>query len=207
MSMPINESERLPMNKLTRNDLYSLEKYAEVRPRFRSQVMAHKKNRQVAIGPNATLYFEDRLTMQYQVQEMLRIERIFEAGGINDELEAYNPLIPDGSNWKATFMVEFPDVDERREALKRLKGIETRVWARVAGYEPVRPYADEDLEREDEDKTSSVHFLRFELTPEMVKAVKQGAAIAMGIDHPAYSHQLDPLPQAVRDSLAQDLSN
>jgi hypothetical protein len=207
MSMPINESERLPMNKLTRNDLYSLEKYAEVRPRFRSQVMAHKKNRQVAIGPNATLYFEDRLTMQYQVQEMLRIERIFEAGGINDELEAYNPLIPDGSNWKATFMVEFPDVEERREALKRLKGIETRVWARVAGYEPVRPYADEDLEREDEDKTSSVHFLRFELTPEMVKAVKQGAAIAMGIDHPAYSHQLDPLPQAVRDSLAQDLSN
>jgi len=195
------------MNKLTRNDLYSLEKYAEVRPRFRSQVMAHKKNRQVAIGPNATLYFEDRLTMQYQVQEMLRIERIFEAGGINDELDAYNPLIPDGSNWKATFMVEFPDVEERREALKRLKGIETRVWARVAGYEPVRPYADEDLEREDEDKTSSVHFLRFELTPEMVKAVKQGAAIAMGIDHPAYTHQLDPLPQAVRDSLAQDLSN
>jgi len=207
MSMPINESERLSMNKLTRSDLYSLEKYAEVRPRFRSQVMAHKKNRQVAIGPNATLYFEDRLTMQYQVQEMLRIERIFEAGGINDELDAYNPLIPDGSNWKATFMVEFPDVEERREALKRLKGIETRVWARVAGYEPVRPYADEDLEREDEDKTSSVHFLRFELTPEMVKAVKQGAAIAMGIDHPAYIHQLDPLPQAVRDSLAQDLSN
>jgi len=207
MSMPINESERLSMNKLTRSDLYSLEKYAEVRPRFRSQVMAHKKNRQVAIGPNATLYFEDRLTMQYQVQEMLRIERIFEAGGINDELDAYNPLIPDGSNWKATFMVEFPDVEERREALKRLKGIETRVWARVAGYEPVRPYADEDLEREDEDKTSSVHFLRFELTPEMVKAVKQGAAIAMGIDHPAYTHQLDPLPQAVRDSLAQDLSN
>ena len=207
MSMPINESERLSMNKLTRNDLYSLEKYAEVRPQFRSQVMAHKKNRQVAIGPNATLYFEDRLTMQYQVQEMLRIERIFEAGGINDELEAYNPLIPDGSNWKATFMVEFPDIEERREALKRLKGIETRVWARVAGYEPVRPYADEDLEREDEDKTSSVHFLRFELTPEMVKAVKQGAAIAMGIDHPAYTHQLDSLPQAVRDSLAQDLSN
>ena len=207
MSMPINESERLPMNKLTRNDLYSIEKYAEVRPRFRSQVMEHKKNRQVAIGSNATLYFEDRLTMQYQVQEMLRIERIFEAGGINDELEAYNPLIPDGSNWKATFMVEFPDVEERREALKRLKGIETRVWARVAGCEPVRPYADEDLEREDEDKTSSVHFLRFELTPEMVKAVKQGAAIAMGIDHPAYDHQVDPLPQAVRDSLAQDLSN
>jgi hypothetical protein len=195
------------MNKLTRDDLFSLEKYAELRPQFRAQVMAHKKNRQVAIGPNATLYFEDRLTMQYQVQEMLRIERIFESKGINDELEAYNPLIPDGSNWKATFMVEFPDVEQRRAALQRLKGIETRVWARVAGFEPVRPHADEDLEREDEDKTSSVHFLRFELTPEMVEAVKQGAAIAMGIDHPAYAHQVDPLPQAVRDSLAQDLSN
>jgi hypothetical protein len=207
MNMQISESERTSMNKLTRGDLYSLEKYAEIRPRFRSQVMAHKKNRQVAIGPNATLYFEDRLTMQYQVQEMLRIERIFESSGINDELEAYNPLIPDGSNWKATFMVEFPDVEERREALRRLKGIETLVWARVAGFEPVRPHADEDLEREDEDKTSSVHFLRFELTPEMIKAVKQGAAIAMGIDHPAYTHQVDPLPQIVRDSLAQDLSN
>ena len=195
------------MNKLTRSDLYSLEKYAELRPQFRAQVMAHKKNRQVAIGPNATLYFEDRLTMQYQVQEMLRIERIFESQGISDELEAYNPLIPDGSNWKATFMVEFPDVEERREALQRLKGIETRVWTRVAGFEPVRPHADEDLEREDENKTSSVHFLRFELTPEMVTAVKPGAAVAMGIDHPAYTHQVDPLPQAVRDSLAQDLSN
>ncbi len=207
MSMQISDSERASMNKLTRNDLFSLEKYAELRPQFRAQVMAHKKNRQVAIGPNATLYFEDRLTMQYQVQEMLRIERIFEAGGINDELEAYNPLIPDGGNWKATFMVEFPDAEERREALKRLKGIETRVWARVAGFGPVRPHADEDLEREDEEKTSSVHFLRFELTPEMVKAVKQGAAIAMGIDHPAYVHQLDSIPQAARDSLARDLSS
>ena len=207
MSMQISENERASMNKLTRSDLYPLEKYAEIRTRFRSQVMAHKKNRQVSIGPNATLYFEDRLTMQYQVQEMLRIERIFESEGINVELDAYNPLIPDGSNWKATFMVEFPDVEERREALMRLKGIESRVWARVTGFEPVRPHADEDLEREDADKTSSVHFLRFELTPEMVKAVKQGAAIAMGIDHPAYDYQVDPIPPAVRDSLAQDLSD
>jgi len=199
-------SESTIMKKLNREDLFSLEKYAEVRPQFRAQVMAHKQNRQVSIGPNATLYFEDRMTMQYQVQEMLRIERIFEAGGINEELEAYNPLIPDGSNWKATFMVEFPDVEERRVALKRLKGVENKVWARVAGFEPVRPIADEDLEREDEEKTSSVHFLRFELTPDMVRAVKQGAAISMGIDHPAYNHQVDPIPAATRDSLAQDLS-
>jgi hypothetical protein len=195
------------MKKLTRDDLYSLEKYAELRPGFRDKVMAHKKNRQVSIGPNATLFFEDRLTMQYQVQEMLRIERIFEAEGINDELSVYNPLIPDGSNWKATFMVEFPDVDERRVALTRLKGVENRVWARVAGFELVRPHADEDLEREDEEKTSSVHFMRFELTPAMIKAVKQGAAVAMGIDHPAYTHQVDTIPASTRDSLASDLSD
>lgn len=200
-------SETAFMKKLNREDLFSLEKYAEVRSQFRAQVMAHKQNRRVAIGPNATLYFEDRLTMQYQVQEMLRIERIFESGGINEELEAYNPLIPDGSNWKATFMVEFPDVEERRAALRRLKGVEKHVWARVAGFEPVRPHADEDLEREDEEKTSSVHFLRFELTPDMVRAVKQGVAISMGIDHPAYTHQVDPIPAATRDSLAQDLSS
>ena len=199
-------SESTSMKKLNREELFSLEKYAEIRPQFRAQVMAHKQNRQVSIGPNATLYFEDRMTMQYQVQEMLRIERIFETQGINDELAAYNPLIPDGSNWKATFMVEFPDVEERRVALMRLKGVENRVWARVAGFEPVRPIADEDLEREDEEKTSSVHFLRFELAPDMVRAVKQGAAISMGIDHPAYTHQVDPVPAATRDSLAQDLS-
>ncbi len=194
------------MQKLTRDDLYSLEKYAEIRPKFRAEVMAHKKNRQVPLGPNATLYFEDRLTMQYQVQEMLRAERIFEASGINEELEAYNPLIPDGSNWKATFMLEFPDVEERRVALQRLRGIEHAVWVRVAGFEPVRPIADEDLEREDETKTSSVHFLRFELTPAMVKAVKQGAAIAIGVDHPHYRHSIEPVATAIRDSLANDLS-
>ncbi|MEK7206914.1 MAG: DUF3501 family protein [Pseudomonadota bacterium] len=194
------------MKKLNRDDLFPLEKYAEIRPQFRAQVMAHKKNRHVAIGPHATLYFEDRLTMQYQVQEMLRVERIFEAEGINDELGVYNPLIPDGSNWKATFMVEYDDIEDRRVALKKLKGVENRVWVKVAGFEPVRPIADEDLEREDAEKTSSVHFLRFELMPDMVKAVKQGAAISMGIDHPAYTYKVDPLPPSVRDSLAQDLS-
>jgi hypothetical protein len=198
--------ERADMNKLTREDLYSLEKYAEIRPQLRAQVMAHKKNRHVAIGPHATLYFEDRVTMQYQVQEMLRVERIFEAAGITDELATYNPLIPDGSNWKATFMVEYDDVDERRAALMQLKGIENKVWVKVAGFVPVRPIADEDLEREDETKTSSVHFLRFELTAPMVQAVKQGAAISMGIDHPVYAHTVDPVPSAVRDALAQDLA-
>lgn len=205
--MNVQSSMNDNMKKLTRDDLYPLEKYAAMRSDFRAGVMAHKKNRQVAIGPNATLYFEDRLTIQYQVQEMLRIERIFEAEGIHDELEAYNPMIPDGHNWKATFMVEFPDIDERREALKRLKGIEKNVWVRVAGFEPVRPIADEDLEREDEEKTSSVHFMRFELTPDMVKAVTQGVAVAMGIDHPAYTYQVDPVPAATRDSLARDLSD
>jgi hypothetical protein len=200
-------SENNAMKKLTRDDLYPLEKYAELRPRLRAEVMTHKQHRQVAIGPNATLYFEDRMTMQYQVQEMLRIERIFEAEGINDELAAYNPLIPDGSNWKATFMVEFPEEGERREALKRLKGVENRAWIRVADFEPVRPHVDEDLEREDEEKTSAVHFMRFELTPEMVTAVKQGAAIAMGIDHPAYTHAVETIQAATRDSLALDLSN
>jgi len=194
------------MQKLSRDDLYSLEKYAEIRAPFRDRVMAHKKNRQVPVGPNATLYFEDRLTMQYQVQEMLRVERIFEAEGIKDELDAYNPLIPDGANWKATFMVEFPDIDERREALARLKGVERKVWVQVAGFEPVWAIADEDLEREDETKTSSVHFLRFELSAPMAHAVKSGADIAVGIDHPEYRHRIAALPRATRDSLAADLA-
>lgn len=207
MNAQTSVSDGTSMKKLTRTDLYSLEKYAELRPQFRSRVMAHKQNRQVAIGPNVTLYFEDWLTMQYQVQEMLRIERIFEADGVNQELAAYNPLIPDGSNWKATFMIEFPDVDERREALKRLKGVENRVWTQVAGFEPVRPQVDEDLDRADAEKTSAVHFLRFELSSEMVKAIKQGAAVAMGIDHPDYTHRVDPISQATRDSLVQDFPN
>ena len=193
------------MNKLKRDDLFSLEKYAEVRPEFRARVMAHKKNRQLPVGPNATLYFEDSLTMQYQIQEMLRAERIFEAAGIQEELDAYNPLIPDGNNWKVTFMVEYPDEDERRVQLRKLVGIERQVWAQVADFARITPIADEDLERETEDKTSSVHFLRFELTPEMATAVRQGAPISVGIDHPAYTYTVEPVPQNVRDSLAEDL--
>jgi hypothetical protein len=193
------------MSKLTRDDLFSLEKYAEMRPEFRARVMAHKKNRQLPIGPNATLYFEDALTMQYQIQEMLRAERIFESAGIQEELDAYNPLIPDGSNWKATFMVEYPDEAERREQLARLIGIERHIWVQVADFSRVTPIADEDLERETEEKTSSVHFLRFELSGEMVDAIKRGAAISIGIDHPNYTHSQEPIPQNVRDSLAADL--
>jgi hypothetical protein len=194
------------MDKLTRNDLYSLEKYAEMRPAFRSQVMAYKKHRQVQIGPHARLVFEDRLTMQYQIQEMLRIERIFEAQAIEDELKAYNPLIPDGTNWKATFMVEYEDPAERRRALAKLIGIEGRIWIRVDDLEHVWAIADEDLERETTEKTSSVHFLRFDLTPAMSAAVKAGASISVGIDHPAYNYQVDPVDELTRDSLAQDLS-
>ena len=194
------------MSKLSRSDLYSLEQYAQMRSDFRAKVMAHKKARRLPVGPNATLYFEDQLTMQYQVQEMLRIERIFEAQGIQEELDAYNPLIPDGSNWKATFMVEFPEVEERRRELGRLIGIEDKVWVQVADFDRVYAIADEDLEREDREKTSSVHFLRFELTPEMSRAVKGGAAVSIGIDHENYRHAVEPIPAEVRDSLANDLA-
>lgn len=192
------------MEKLTRADLMSLEQYAVERNAFRAKVIAHKANRKVHIGPNATLYFEDRLTMQYQIQEMLRIERIFEAEGIQDELDAYNPLIPDGSNWKATFMVEFPDVGERKVQLGRLIGIERNTWVQVAGFDKVYAIANEDLERETEEKTSAVHFMRFELTSDMVGAVKRGAAIQMGIEHPNYSYTVT-LSEASRASLAADL--
>jgi hypothetical protein len=193
------------MQMLTRDNLMGLEQYAKVRPQFRAEVMAHKRDRQVAIGPNATLYFEDRLTMQYQVQEMLRIERVYEAEGIEDELGAYNPMIPDGSNWKATFMIEYGDIEERRVALMRMVGIENLTWVQVAGHERVYAVADEDLERATEDKTSSVHFLRFELTPAMVAAAKQGAGIGMGIEHEAYNHTVDVVPENVHRSLAGDL--
>ncbi len=194
------------MPKLTRDQLMPLEQYAKARNDFRARVMAHKLNRRVQIGPHATLYFEDRLTMQYQVQEMLRAERIFEEAGIEDELNAYNPLIPDGSNWKATFMIEYGDEDERRAALGKMIGIEHKVWMQVAGFARAWPIADEDLERTTEEKTSSVHFLRFELTPEMIRAVKGGADISIGIDHPEYRYQVEKLPQAVRDALATDLA-
>jgi hypothetical protein len=198
-------SEIRTTGKLTPQDLYTLEAYARVRPDFRDKVIAHKLNRRVALGPNAVLLFEDRLTIQYQVQEMLRVERIFEPEGIEEELHAYNPLIPDGSNWKATLMLEYPDVEERRAALARLKGIEQQVWARVEGHAPVSAIADEDLERTTETKTSSVHFLRFELSPAMIAAVKRGADVAIGIDHAHYRYTLDPIARAVRDALAADL--
>ena len=194
------------MPKLSRQDLYSLEQYAQVRAQFRAQVMQHKQNRQISIGPHARLSFEDRLTMHYQVQEMLRVERIFEAQGIEDELATYNPLIPDGSNWKATFMLEYPDVEQRQQALARLRGVESRVWVRVAELEPVWAIADEDLERENESKTSSVHFLRFELTPAMVAVVKHGADIGIGIDHLAYRFEVNPVSPTVRAALASDLA-
>jgi hypothetical protein len=194
------------MSHLTRDDLYSLEEYARIRNDFRDKVMAHKQHRKVHVGRNATLYFEDRLTMQYQVQEMLRVERIFEPEGIAEELGAYNPLIPDGRNFKATFMVEFPDVEERKEALSKLIGIEDRVWVRVQGHDKVYAIADEDLEREDETKTSSVHFLRFELTDAMASALKGGGDLAIGIDHPAYEHSVDPVDPAIRAALTQDLA-
>ena len=190
---------------LIRNDLYSLEQYAETRPQFRTRVMAHKTNRRLPIGAHATLYFEDRLTIQYQIQEMLRAERIFEAAGIEEELAAYNPLVPDGGNLKATFMLEYDDEAERRKALARLIGVEKRVWLKVAGFDRIAPVTDEDLAREDEDKTSSVHFLRFEHTPEMSRALKHGAVLAAGVDHEHYRHIVDPVPENVRQSLVQDL--
>lgn len=193
------------MQKLTREDLYSLEQYAELRSEFRQKVMEHKKDRRLMLGTNATLYFEDYLTMQYQVQEMLRIERIFEADGINEELDAYNPLIPDGGNWKATFMIEFPDVDERQQMLSQLVGVEDRVYMQVADFDRVHPIADEDLERDNEQKTSAVHFLRFELPPEQVRALKDGAALIAGIDHSNYQVEISPVPANIRESLVNDL--
>jgi hypothetical protein len=193
------------MQSLTRDDLMSLERYAEERAAFRARVMAHKKHRQVRLGEHATLYFEDRVTIQYQIQEMLRVERIFEREGMQEELDAYNPLIPDGSNLKATFMIEYADADERKRELAKLVGIEDRVWVRVAGHDQVFAIADEDLERETEEKTSSVHFLRFELTDAMVAALKQGAELSMGVDHDNYRHEVAGLPCAVRECLTGDL--
>jgi Protein of unknown function (DUF3501) len=194
------------MDKLTPADLMSLELYARERPAFRARVMEHKRDRKLAIGPNVTWSFEDRLTMQYQVQEMLRAERIFEPEGIRDELDAYNPLIPDGSNWKATLLIEFPDVAERQRQLAQLIALEDRCWVKVLGHERVYAIADEDLERETTEKTSSVHFLRFELTPAMISALRGGAALAAGVDHDRYRHSIDPVPQPVRAALVADLN-
>ena len=194
------------MQKLVREDLFSLEKYAEVRDDFRSQVLQHKRDRRIALGTNAALYFEDRMTMQYQVQEMLRIEKIFEAEGISEELEAYNPLIPDGSNWKATFMVEFPDAEERRAMLQQLVGIEDQVYVQIGDLPRCMAIADEDMDRADQTKTSAVHFLRFELDQDQVDALKNGATLAAGISHDNYQVEISPLPENVRSSLLEDLT-
>jgi hypothetical protein len=194
------------MNKLNPSDLYSLEEYHKIRDDFRSQVIDHKRDRKLPIGPNATLYFEDRLTMQYQIQEMLRIERIFEAEGIREELDAYNPLIPDGSNWKATFMVEFPDAEQRRVALSQLTGIENLVWMQVEGHERVYAIADEDLDRASAEKTSAVHFMRFELSTDMVAALRAGASLSAGIHHSIYDHQVNPVSAETTRALLGDLT-
>jgi hypothetical protein len=192
------------MQKLTRADLMSLEDYARERPQFRARVLEHKRSRQLAVGPNATWLFEDRLTVQYQVQEMLRAERIFEPAGIAEELGAYNPLIPDGDNWKVTLLIEFPDPSERARRLTQLKGIEDRCWVQVEGAARVFAIADEDLERENDEKTSAVHFMRFELEPAMSGALKAGKALLAGMDHPNYRHEVT-VPDAVRTALAGDL--
>jgi uncharacterized protein DUF3501 len=193
------------MPRIERASLMTLETYARERVQFRAKVMAHKRDRTVHLGEHVTLLFEDELTIRYQVQEMLRVERIFEEEGIREELDAYNPLVPDGRNLKATLMVEYPDPDERRKRLEELIGIEDKAWVRVQGYERVLAIADEDLERDNEQKTSSVHFLRFELSEGMAEALKKGASISMGIDHPRYSATLEATP-AVRDCLVRDLA-
>lgn len=191
------------MDKLSRSTLWSLERYAVERPAFRARVMAHKRSRQVALGAHATLFFEDCLTMRYQVQEMLRAERIFEADEIQGELDAYNPLIPDGRNWKATLMFEYADVDERHRALAQMVGIEHRVWVRVAGFEPVFGVANEDMDRSNEEKTAAVHFLSFDLPPAAIAALRAEAALTMGIDHPALPYEVVVAPE-VRAVLAKD---
>ena len=193
--------------RLRREDLYTLENYAEIRSEFRARVMAHKKTRRLPLGPNANLYFEDRLTIQYQVQEMLRIEKIFERAGIEEELAAYNPLIPDGHNWKATFMLEYDDPAERREMLAKLVGIEDCVWMRVGAGPVIVPVCDEDLERATETKTSSIHFMRFELSPEDIAAMGQGAEISAGVSHAQYTYQLVPIPAEIRQSLSGDIDS
>ncbi len=196
----------IEMPKLSPASLMTLEAYAKARKEFRAQVIAHKKNRSVHLGEHVTLIFEDELTMRYQVQEMLRAEKIFEEHGIQEEIDAYNPLIPDGRNFKATMMIEYEDVEERRVALGKLKGVEDKTWVRVEGSARVYAIADEDLERETDEKTSSVHFLRFELTREMAEALKYGVSLAIGIDHPDYHATLDPVPDATRAALVKDLA-
>jgi hypothetical protein len=194
------------MPPIKRSSLMALEDYAKSRQEFRARVMAHKRNRKVHLGTNVTLIFEDELTMRYQIQEMLRAEKIFEEAGIQEELEAYNPLVPDGTNWKATMMIEYPDPVERAARLAELIGIEDKVWVKVNGLDPVYAIADEDLDRENEKKTASVHFLRFELGPEMIKALREGDSLSMGIDHSAYKVPGQEVDGAVRNALMNDLT-
>ena len=190
---------------LTRNDLWSLEEYAGRREEFRKQVLAHKKLRQVALGPHATLYFEDQLTIQYQIQEMLRVERIFEAAEIEEELSAYNPLIPDGSNWKATFMIEYGDIEERKQALATMGGIEETVWVQVGNGTKAYAIANEDMERTRDSKAAAVHFMRFELSAEDLQSVRDGADVHMGLDHPSIANNVT-LSTEARQALCADLA-
>lgn len=194
------------MGQITRDSLMTLEAYAKARPGMRAQTIEHKKNRRVQLGEHVALMFEDELTLRYQIQEMLRVEKTFLEEGIQDELNAYTPLVPDGNNWKATMLIEYPDADERRTMLTQLKGIEDRVYVQVTGHTRVYAIADEDMERENEEKTSSVHFLRFDLQPAMIASLKAGAALAMGVDHPVYTVHVDTVPEATRASLMTDLS-
>jgi len=194
------------MKSITRDSLLTLEAYAKIRDDFRKQVMAHKKPRKIALGDDVTLIFEDELTIRYQIQEMLHAERIFKEKEIDHELETYTPLIPDGCNWKVTMMIEYPDPAERAKKLAELLGIEDQVWIRVGQFDRVFAIADEDIERENSDKTSSVHFLRFELTPEMIQALLQDATLSIGIDHPAYSVSVDSINPETRTSLINDLT-
>jgi hypothetical protein len=189
---------------IRREDLMSLEQYAEKRGEFRQQVLAHKKHRQVMLGPNSTLYFEDRLTLLYQIQEMLRIEKVFEVDGINEELEAYNPMVPSGRNFKATYMIEYTDPEIRAAQLQKLVGIEDLVWMQVTGFDKVWAIADEDLERSTETKTSAVHFMRFEMSDEMAEALKKGSDWNIGVQHPVYTYDLK-VEGATRESLLNDL--
>ncbi len=194
------------MNKLTRNDLYSLEQYTEMRDDYRKKIMAHKQNRRLELGDNLMLSFEDKLIMQYQVQEMLKAEKIFDAAGIEEELAVYNPLIPDGTNWKATMLIQYPDVEERQLQLTRLIGIENLTWVQVDGFDKVFAIADEDLERDNAEKTSAVHFMRFELDKDMIVAAKSGASISAGVDHENYQQIVSPVASNLRNSLVADLA-
>ncbi|MEJ6564607.1 MAG: DUF3501 family protein [Burkholderiales bacterium] len=190
---------------LNRSSLMSLEEYATRRSLFRAEVMEHKKNRKIYLGEHVTLLFEDALTVQYQVQEMLRVERIFEEEAINEELHAYLPLVPDGGNWKATLLIEYPDEAERKVALSKLIDLEDRVWVKVPGFDKVFPFADEDLDRENAEKTSAVHFLRFELTNDMRRSLLHGSSLSIGIDHPNYTVEIEEVSESSRDSLVSDL--